>query len=268
PVANIDSYDNWVWAIKPDGLYAIQDEEPDLVLGEIKHLLSITTGEVMFVKTPYLHYNIGPFFEQFVNKQQEDIGPNRGHGLSHDRRGTPAGYAVAARGYFLGIDAGRDGRSSVMAFLNGGWHEILRSPMGERIRELRLQNIPLLPARLWVTTDRNIGFIELGELTLEPEQDERVEYTWESYVITAWYSDNLLDIRKYWAHLKLFTEGLIGDKVEISVFYQVDDADDDDKWYKFKSPYDISPSQEYRVGGGQVGGKRIRFLLRMNTSDA
>lgn len=268
PISNIESYDNWVWALKADGLYAVQDEEPDLVLSEIKYLLSIDTGSVMFTKTPYLYYNIGPFFEQFVNKQQEDIGPNRGRGLDKYRRGVPGGYAVAARGYFLGVDAGRDGRSSVMAYFNGGWHELARSPMGERIRELRLQNIPLKPARLWITTDRHIGYVELGELALEPEQDERVDYVWESYLITAWYSDNLLDIRKYWANLKLFTEGLIPDRVEVSVFYQVDDSQDDDPWYKFKSPYDISPSQEYRIGGGQVGGKRIRFLLRLNTTKA
>jgi len=266
-IKNILSHDGYVWVIKEDGLWAVLNDVPDLVLDELKFMRSDYTGQAAATKTPYLYYTMAHGLEEFFGKIQQDMGPNRDDGLPPKKQGPISALQPHAKYLFAAVDSRGVGDvwSTVQMYNGAGWHEIFRAPNGERIRSLHYQVIPYYVSRLWVGMDHFTGFIQFPTLSTEPRAELNLKYHWDAYVAGGWMADNLLDIPKHWAFATVFSENLDSDNVMV-----LEHRDDDDtRWTEWTDQFITSPTEQNTIGTlTYATGNRLRFRSLLRSKDA
>ena len=204
--------------------------------------------------------------QRYYNTQIEGKGPDHDEGMPFNRQGRITQIVSYPSNFFISIDA-EDGYSSVMQFNQSGWHEIYRAPnTGERIHDMAFQPIyGDRPDRLWVNVGDDIIWLTMPSKTIYALQDRHAEYTHESVLISAWHTAGMTDIEKLWQTLKIMADYLDGETCWIEADYQ---TDDEMIWHPIENWYITSPSHKEDLNQyGSVNGKKLRYRLRLQTTD-
>ena len=205
--------------------------------------------------------------QRYYNMQLDSVGPDRDTGLPEDRQGQIADMLPYPGRYFVAVDAGATGYSSVLLNNNAGWHEIYRAPnKGERIRALGYQAISgPRPDRLWISVGDDVVWLVMPSNTLKAYYDDEAEYTHESVVVSSWMSIGMVDVIKQWGSMNIMAENLTKDGIHVEADYQIDQ---DPTWYPMAAHYTESPDQEIKFNDVfGVSAKRLRYRLRLQTND-
>jgi hypothetical protein len=260
-------YNGDVCVGKEDGLYCIKNDVPERIDLDLQWLRQPTNCKRMKVWGVYLMLPWGDGLERLYGLQVDDMGPNRGEGLPSGRQGQIADMCPAPGQLFAAIDAGASGTSSILVNNEMGWHELVRgTAIGSRIRAMYQQYLPGGPNRLWFNMGSDVCWIRLPSATLNPIFDSAYQYQSNGSLITSWEDHKAADVQKFYAALRLATENLSGDITKsITVYYQIDNCDDDDTW-ELLDTFDTSPYQQIDIPGTETG-LRIRFKLVLDTDD-
>lgn len=254
---------------KNSGGTVIADEIP---LREIHSAAEYTNGISTLAHNVYLYFNFLNGLERYYSSVLDDVGPNRDDGLPSDRQGIIRKMAGYPGRIFAAIDAGSSGVSSVLgnasnASDGSGWCEVYRAPVaGLRIWDLKFQPIPGSTLdRLWIVVGDDILWIPFPSGEIKPTNDTTYRYIHESTITLGYMYAGLYDIYKFYHSLKIFSENLDEDSVEIEADYQIDGETD---WTPLSDAFYKSPMQEVKLleTFGE-NGKRMRFRLRLMTTD-
>jgi hypothetical protein len=263
-----------LWIFREGSIFTLSGTKPDEIpLKEMHAAAEYTNGSVFLAHNVYLYFNFGNGLERYYNSLLDDVGPNRDDGLPSDRQGVISCMAGYPGKIFVGIDAGILGTSCVLgnaqdAASGAGWNEIYRAPaVGQRILNMAFQPIPGEDIdKLWLAVGADIIWIPFPSGSTEPIHDTRYRYIHESTLTTGYIYVGLYDIYKFFHSLKIFAENLSATNGQwIEVDYQIDD---DTAWTPVLENFDTSPMSEHKlIEDYGVNGKRIRFRLRLQTSD-
>ena len=206
--------------------------------------------------------------QRYYGTELEGRGPDHDEGMPDDMKGRVTQIVAYPGSFFISIDAGEEGYSSIMMFNGSGWHNLYKAPnKGERIFELSYQPIyGDRPDRLWAQVGDNIIWLAMPSKILYALHDKYAEYTHESVVVSAWITGGMAEIEKLWQSLSIMADNLDGKKCWIEADYQLDD---ETIWHPIKNLYTKSPQQEEDFGNANesINGKKIRYRLRLQTTD-
>ncbi len=223
-------------------------------------------GKAMNTADVYLLWGWLNGLQRYYNTQLEGKGPDHDEGLPFDRQGRVTQIVSYPSNFFISID-GEDGYSSVMQFNQSGWHEIYRAPnKDERIYDMCFQPIyGERPDRLWLNVGDDVIWLAMPSKILYAIQDRNAEYTHESVLVSAWHTAGMTDIEKLWQTLKIMADNLDGKNCWIEADYQ---TDEEEIWHPIDNWYTVSPSQKEDLNPyGSVNGKKLRYRLRLQTTD-
>lgn len=207
--------------------------------------------------------------QRYYNTQLEGKGTDHDEGMPKDMRGRVTQILPYPSNFFISIDAGDDGYSSIMMFNGNGWHNLYRAPnKGERIHDITFQPIyGDRPDRLWAQVGDNVIWLAMPSKILYALHDPQAEYTHESVLVSAWITGGMAEVDKLWQSLSIMADYLDGVNCWIEADYQIDD---EDAWHPIPTnPYDTSPQQEenFAADNESVNGKKLRYRLRLQTTD-
>lgn len=205
-------------------------------------------------------------FQRYYNTQLEGKGPDKDAGLPFERQGRITKVISYPSNIFVSVD-GEDGYSSVLQFNQSGWCEIYRAPnAGERINDMYFQPIyGTRPDRLWMSVGDDIVWLAMPSKILYALQDQYAEYTHESVIVSAWHTAGMMDVEKLWQSLKIMADNLDENTCWVEADYQIDE---EDIWHPIENFYVTSPSHKEDLNpDGSVNGKKLRYRLRLQTTD-
>ena len=245
-------------------------------LPEMRTVRSDKNGRNPLQHNVYLYFPMGSGgLESYYGGNITDMGPNLGEGLPANRRGPVAGMLGYPGRFFIYVDAGSSGYSSIQD--SGGWHERYRGPLGQRIRSLGFQVIPgTTPDRLWIYEGNDLKYLPFPSETTNELEDSSYTYTHEFAVTLSRMHSGMFDVMKIVRKLKLQTEALEVDEETGNpvCWFELDyRLNEDEDWQTLDAKFDTSPNQEadfasatppYKFG---LAGKRLQFRLRGYTTD-
>lgn len=207
--------------------------------------------------------------QRYYNTELEGKGPDHDEGMPPDMRGRVTRILSYPSNFFISIDGGDEGYSSIMQFNGNGWHNLYRAPnKGERIYDMEFQPIyGDRPDRLWAQVGDNVIWLAMPSKILYAIQDPHAEYTHEGIVVSAWITGGMAEVEKLWQSLSIMADYLDGVNCWVEADYQLDD---EEIWHPIPyNPYDTSPQQEedFARDNESVNGKKLRYRLRLQTTD-
>jgi hypothetical protein len=234
-------------------------------LREIASAKSDQNGKAHLVHDVYLYFSLKDGLEKYYQQHLDDIGPNRDLGMPTGRRGPIIDLAGYPGRIYAAIDGGDNGKSCVMCYNKGGWHEIYRSRFaGRRIRKIYIQSIPGYDySRLWISEEADVLWIPIS---LNPLNDANYPYTHEGTVITSRIHGGMQDIAKFLKAIKLATKNLsTTNGIQVQVDYR---TDTDVNWTRISNAFTASPYQEEDISSSMnVSGRWVEFRLVLQTED-
>lgn len=248
---------------KVDGTYTLDRINID----ELEATAEEWNGSAVNTTDVYMLFSWLNGLQRYYNSQLEGKGPDHDEGLPFERQGRVTQFVSYPSNFFISIDGGAEGYSTVMQFNGSGWAELYRAPnKGEQIFDMAFQPIyGTRPDRLWVQVGDDVIWLAMPSKILYAMQDPNAEYTHESVMVSAWHTAGMMDIEKLWQSLKIIADNLDDTTCWIEADYQLDD---EPEWYPIENLYIVSPSQKEDLNPyGSVNGKRLRYRLRLYTTD-
>lgn len=243
-----------------NGVYA---EVPN---GEMASVASFNNGRASLRHDLYLYFSLLDGLDRYFNQRLDDIGPNRDEGFPLERKGVVRKIIGYPGRMYVAYDAGEGGYSCVLCWNQTGWHEIYRSPIGAKIRNIHVQVLHGMISRLWVSQDEDLVWLPI---TLSPRHDERYTYASEGTITSAWmYGGGLKEVTKFFKSAAVFAENLAAGHCEVDLEYQTDDEGNYDDWH-MAGTFTESPVEEIDLSDTMdVTGKRFRYRLTLRTDDS
>lgn len=266
-INGIEAYDQKLYVFREGTvMYCDGTVLAEIELGELHTMMEQSNGKAHCVSNVYLLFNLGAGIERWYNDNLDDVGPNRDDGIPSELQGTISSLLPYPGRYMAAIDGGSSNFSSVMMHNGTGWHDVYRAPMeGERILDLQFQAIPGTTLdRLWVSVGSDIIWIPFPSMTLNPTNDSSYYYNHEGVLESGYLYAGMIDATKLFQSMKLFSESLVENGQFVSVDYKLDD---ETKWRTIPSSFFTSPMKEINFSARGVTGKRLRFRLRLETTD-
>jgi hypothetical protein len=261
-----------VWVMKTDMPWIAPGTGNPFPVGldEMKTVRSLHNGVRPIRHGVYVLFPLLQGLQRYYGGQYDDIGPNIGEGLPEALRGPIVWMQGYPGKYFIAIDAGADGYSSIRE--SGGWHERYRAPKGQRIRAIAFQVVegPVLD-RLWMYQGNDLVWLPFPSDSTNELNDATYPYTPEFAVELSRMHAGMFDVQKIVKRIKLQTERL---EVDANTgkricWFELDyRLNDDAEWTTIADVFDTSPTQEVdftNIFG--VAGKRLKFRLRGYTRD-
>lgn len=237
---------------------------------EMKTVRSPYNGRNPLQHGVYLYFPMLQGLERYYAGAIDDIGPNLGDGMPENRRGEIVSMIGYPGRFFIAIDAGASGYSSILD--SGGWHERYRAPKGRRINALAFQVIPGTALdRLWIYQGNELVWLPFPSNSTNEQQDSAYEYYPEFSVELARMHAGMFDVQKIVKKIKLQTENLEvdADTAEPICWFEMDyRLNEDEEWQTVEDIFNESPNQEMDftdIYG--IAGKRLKFRIRGYTRD-
>lgn len=264
--------DEALWVFKEDIPYIVPGtgNPYPLTLEEMRTIRSEKNGRNPIIHGVYMYFTMGYGLERYYGGTIDDVGPNIGEGMPAERRGA-INYMIGYPGrFFVSIDAGSTGYSSVLD--SGGWHERYRAPLGQRILAMSFQVVPgSTPDRLWIYQGNDLIILPFPSETTNELEDENYKFAPEFSITLSRMHAGLFDVMKLIRKLKLQTENLetdenTGDPV---CWFELDyRVNDETEWQQVDQRFDTSPTQEVDfIDEYGLAGKRLQFRIRGYTTD-
>lgn len=264
-ITNLAVYDDpqRAFVLKEDGFGSISNDVygPIPISQAMKAVASRRNGRAVCANDRFLYFSMGPKLMRYYSGDLSNIGPDRDYGLPANRRGDivdvvpyPGGVLYAA------IDAGWDGYSSVLKHNGQGWCEIWRAPLGERVTNIIIQNIP---GKAYQYLRVGCGdYIYTIPIAANPLQASGFYFAGTASLETGWYRTAYKDIVKFFNAVKLF---LVPDNQLVTVYYRTEPGA---AWTFLGSWGDDSGEEiEFNatnVVANDVTGTRIQLKIEMS----
>jgi hypothetical protein len=264
--------DEALWVFKEDLPYIVPGtgNPYPLTLEEMRTVRSEKNGRNPLVHGVYMYFPMGYGLERYYGGTIDDIGPNIGEGMPAERRGAIGGMIGYPGRFFVYIDAGNAGYSSILD--SGGWHERYRAPLGQRILAMSFQVVPgSTPDRLWVYQGNDLIILPFPSETTNELEDSSYSFAPEFSVTLSRMHAGLFDVMKLIRKLKLQTENLETDEDtgEPVCWFELDyRVNEETEWQQITQRFDTSPTQEVDfIDEYGLAGKRLQFRIRGYTTD-
>jgi len=260
-----------VWVLKEDLPFILPGSGNPIPanINEMKTVRSPYNGRNPMRYGYYLYFPVQQGLVRYYAGEFLSVGPNLDEGLPANRRGPISAMLGYPGKFFIAVDAGASGYSSVLD--SGGWHERYRAPKGQRILAMAFQVIPGgVLDRLWLYQGNDLVYLPFPSDSTNELEDPNYEHTPEWSVELCWMHAGIYDVQKLVKKLKLQTEGLETDASTgrpicwIELDYKLDDTE----WVTIEDIFSISPTQEVdftNIYG--VAGRRLKFRMRGYTRD-
>lgn len=237
---------------------------------EMRNIRSIYNGVRAIKHDVYLYIPLLYGLAKYYGGQYTNVGPDMDEGLPENRRGPIVDMVGYLGKFFVAVDGGASGYSSVMD--SGGYHERYRAPKGRRIKAMAFQVVPGTTLdRLWIYQGNDFVWLPFPSNGTNELDDANYPYTHEFCVQLSRMHAGLYDVQKMIALMKLQTDRLEVDEdgkavCKFRVEYRIDGADE---WTALDKEFTQSPTQEVdfkRYYG--LAGKRLEFRIIGETRDA
>jgi len=267
------------YIIKEDSLGSIQSAIYDEVpISELKAVRSEENGIAAMAYGVYLYFSMeGNMIERYYDQRLDDIGPNRADGLPKIRQGVIRKMIPYPGRFYISIDAGFNGYSSILCSNELGWHEIYRSPaIGRSIKDIYVQTIPgdNNSDRLWVS--EGVDTVKLP-IAINPLNQDNYQYfgygsTTLPSIETSWIDYGMKDVNKYFHSVTLFADYpagklVTGREFDIIVSYRLSENDDWKLAGKTSGSGQFPQEIELDHLNHNVSGKKIqlKFEFKINS---
>lgn len=236
-------------------------------LSEMETVRSTKNGAATLVHNVYLYFSLGNGLERYYGGNLDDLGPNREEGLPTDRQGPVIKMLGYPGKYFVIVDAGSTGYSSILVREGSGWHEHYRAPKGVRLYAFGFQPIPgSTPDRMWIYQGNDVIWLPFPSDTTNELQDSAYRYTHEAALVLARMHAGMFDVQKVLRYIKIQSENLSRGVRKIELDYRLNEDTD---WTPLEETFEESPTQRIDlIGQSGLIGKRIQFRIRSYTTDA
>ncbi len=204
---------------------------------------------------------------RLFGSQTDDIGQDyRSFGLPDGREGNIADMDAYISLPLFAVDAD-SGVSSVMAFDDIGWHEVLRGyEAGKRIRMVKMQPNPKTRNRLWVDVGGELVYQDFPFKKASPRLDSGILYQHESVVESAIIDmGTASDLPKFIKTLVVTVKNLNTQGMEVELDYQVDEDCHTTNWINAGKLLQ-SPESSQWLDLQNI--KRFCYRLRIITNNA
>lgn len=256
-----------VWVMKTDIPYILPGTgNPYPVnLEEMRSVRGSENGVRPMRNGVYLYFPLQQGLERYYGSQFDDIGPNLGDGLPTNRRGPIVWMQTYPGKFFVAIDAGASGYSSVLA--SDGWHEHYRAPLGQRIRAVAFQPIPGPTVnKLWVFAGNDLVYLPFPSDTVNELEDSAYAYTHEFAVTLSRMHAGMFDVMKLVKRIKIQSEQLQQGTCWFELDYRLNE---DEVWTAFTDSFTQSPTQAIDLTNQYgLAGKRLQLRVRGYTADS
>jgi hypothetical protein len=237
---------------------------------EMKTVRSQFNGSNPMRNNVYLYFPMLQGLERYYAGSVDDMGPNLGDGLPINRRGAISSMQGYPGKFFISVDAGTTGYSSVLD--SGGWHERYRAPKGQRIQALAFQVTPGAGLdRLWMFQGNDLIWLPFPSNSTNEFQDENYEFAWEFALELSRMHAGMFDVQKLIKKIKLQTENLEtdADNGRPICWFEMDyRLNESTEWTSLDDLFTTSPTQEMDftdIYG--IAAKRLKFRVRGYTRD-
>lgn len=262
-----------VWVLKIDMPFVYPSSGNPYPAGpeEFKTVRSLYNGVRPLKHDVYLYFPLLQGLQRYYGGTYSSVGPDIGEGLPSNRRGAIVDSLGYPGKFFVAIDAGASGYSSVMD--SGGYHERYRAPKGQRIKTLAFQVIPGSSLdRLWIFQGNDFVWLPFPSDSTNELEDTSYTYVDEFAVESSRKHAGMYDVQKMIKFLKLQTDQLEvnADNGKAICYFELDyKLDDADEWLTLDDPFTVSPNQTVDFSSVYgIAGKRIKWRLRGYTRDA
>lgn len=154
-----------LWVLTEGGIYRENlGYFQRIPLDEYKNAQDDRNGRVAFVYDVNLILSFLDGVQSYYRESLKNIGPDREEGLPANRSGDVSGMVGHPGRWYMAIDAGPSGYSSIFVNNGRGWHEYYRAPKGQRIRGgLFIQPVPGTdhPDRLWFSQGSDLAYLQV-----------------------------------------------------------------------------------------------------------
>lgn len=254
-----------LWVYKEDLPYVVTTTAQGIKLPEMLAARSRKNGASTLVWGVYTFFTLGNGLQRYYSGSIEDLGPNVGEGLPSGRQG-PIISLLGYPGRVLAIvDGGSTGYSSLLERSGSGWHEVYRSPYGQRLKAMALQVIPGSTIdRLWLYQGNLAIWLPFPSDATSELSDTAYKYTHEGALILSRMHAGMFDTQKLIKNIKIWTDELESG-IAINVDYRLDDAT---TWTQLTGTLITSPVSTLdctSVFG--ISGKRIQLRIRFSSND-
>lgn len=261
-----------VWVFKTDIPFIVpaSGNPYPVNLPEMRVVRSNYNGAALLTHGVYIYFSMQYGLTRYYNGQFDDIGPNLGEGLPTKRRGPIVAMQEYPGKFFVAIDAGSSGYSSVMD--SDGWHERYRAPYGQRIKTMAFQVLPGPTLdRLWLYQGNDLVVLPFPSETVNELEDASFPYTDEFAVTLSRMHAGMFDVQKLVKIIKLQTENLSRDETtgDPVCWFEIDyRLNEETEWQSFDEQFVESPTQSINlIENLGIAGKRLQLRVRGYTSN-
>jgi hypothetical protein len=267
PINDMEVYDADVWVGKSDSLWQDKQGTVEQIPVNFRAIASEQNCQVLAVWDAYLFFNLSQSggLERMYGLNVDDMGPNLDAGMLKNRQGPITAFVPYPGGFYVGVNGGKSGYSSVLAYNGQGWHEILRGPLGDQLRCLHLQIIPGGPNRLMIGIGNDVLDCTVPALGNNTLREDGIVFAASGEVVTPWIDLNLAAAEKFFHEIKVVSRNVNSNR-PIEVEYQTDDDTDDDAWNEIAT-VTSSPIETLTIPDN-VTGRRIRFKFTLSTNNS
>jgi len=260
-VTNFIDYNNTLYVFKEDSIWTVQNDRLARVNMGIEGLPDKDNGSAAASNGMFLFFSFWKSMERMYGGTIDDVGVWHDAGLPEGRNGKVAAIEPLLAWLFVGLDAGT-GTSSVLSFLDRGWHEVYRAHAANlRVRNVFAQNHDDTNPYLWIDVGGELVYMEFS---LTPLRDTGFAFQHEAVLVSSTFDFGHTNTYKFFEELALDTENLDRDGVRIGVDFQAGNDVNTSTWI---SATDIvtSPKDSAMLNVGEK--TKIRFRLRIMSDD-
>lgn len=259
-----------LWAFSETGVGEIKNNRFHPVpLRELKIARHPNNGKGNEVHDVYMMFTWRGRLQRYFRQNLEDLGPDFPRQMA-DIAGDIVDVVTYPGRLYAAIDGGRGGKSLIMVFKGGNWHEIYTGFTGERIRKLYIQAIPGKSDKLWASVGASVMWFPITLDGVEPAANSDYKYRPTGYLDTSWVytGDEGLD-KLYRSVVAIMDEAKKTGHVT-RILYQIDD--ENGPWTHIKNKEFKSQTMVlYHISGGKPGteirGNRLRLRVVLKTKD-
>jgi hypothetical protein len=234
---------------------------------EVKTARHANNGTGHGVSDVYLLFTWRGRLQRYFRQNMEDLGPDFPAGMG-DIAGDVTDIVSYPGRIYVAIDAGTNGKSMILCYKGGGWHEVWTGFTGERIRNLYVQPIEGKSDKLWASVGGNLMWFPIALDSAELPDNTDYRYRPVGYVDSSWVYTGSRDLDKLFRSILLTIDDATNTNYRWDVFFKIDDPDV--SWTRVTGSEEAKSAslREYFFAGPQGNiprGSRIRVRLYMET---
>jgi hypothetical protein len=267
-ITNLYDVNNTMKVYKEDSIWYVSSDNLSVVRMNLSFdaMPSLFNGAAVTTKDLVEYFSYSHSVEYMNGGNIADFGPWKGAGMPDGRQGPVSALCPGVSVLFGAVD-GLTGTSSVLAWNDFGWTELMRAwEANKRIRDLKWQPVENGRPKLWIDCGGELVYLDFPKNTLQPQRDDGIDFQHESTVTSQTIDMGFAGLPKFYKEIAIYSEKM-AQGMEVGVDYQTDEYVDTNTWTPSESIYASDINSDTSVIN--LGNKRkLRYRLRINTNNS